>query len=105
MTPYETSLENVRFYETDVSIFNVNSAEEFLDKVKRLPNSLHYFLDIIKKIIEAKGQPVKSSFKHELCIKINNEMYMLNRNICNQEGQALFDEFKLKLYEILDINE
>lgn len=30
---------------------------------------------------------------------------MLNRNICNQEGQALFDEFKLKLYEILDINE
>lgn len=50
MTPYETSLENVRFYETDVSIFNVNSAEEFLDKVKRLPNSLHYFLDIIKKI-------------------------------------------------------
>ena len=29
---------------------------------------------------------------------------MLNRNICNKEGQKLFDEFKLKLYEILDIN-
>ena len=74
----------------------------FIIKVKRM---IQDNLDIIKKIIEAKGQPVKSSFKHELCIKINNEMYMLNRNVCNEEGQKLFDDFKLILYKILDINE
>ena len=38
----------------------------FIIKVKRL---IQDNLDIIKKIIESKGQPVKSSFKHELCIK------------------------------------
>lgn len=73
----------------------------FIIQVKKL---IQDNLDIIKEMRESKGQPVKSSYNHKLCIKINNEMYMVDRNICNQEGQKLFDEFKIKLYEILDIN-
>ena len=74
----------------------------FIIRVKKM---IEENLDNINKMIEAKGEPVKSSFRHEICLKINNKTYKIDRNICNQEGQALFDEFKLKLYEILDINE
>lgn len=68
----------------------------FIIQVKKL---IKDNLDIIKEMRESKGQPVKSSYNHKLCIKINNEMYMVDRNICNQKGQKLFDEFKIKLYE------
>lgn len=74
----------------------------FIIRVKKM---IEENLDNINKMIEAKGEPVKSSFRHEICLKINNKTYKIDRNICNQEGQALFDEFKLKLYEILDIKE
>lgn len=60
-------------------------------------------LDNINKMIEAKGEPVKSSFEHKMCLKINNKTYKIDRNICNKEGQEFFDEFKIKLYGILDI--
>ena len=72
----------------------------FIIRVKKM---IEENLDNINKMIEAKGEPVKSSFRHEICLKINNKTYKIDRNICDQEGQALFDEFKLKLYEILDI--
>lgn len=50
MTPYETTLEFTRFYDTDVSIFNISSMEEFLNKIKLLPNSIFYFLEVIQNI-------------------------------------------------------
>ena len=50
LTPYEMSLESAKFYETDVSILNVSSSKEFFEKLKKLPNSLNYFLEFIEKL-------------------------------------------------------
>ena len=72
----------------------------FIIRVKKM---IEENLDNINKMAEAKGQPIKSSFKHKISLKINNRTYEIDRNLCNKEGQELFDEFKLKLYEILDI--
>ena len=47
MTFYEMGLESVQFYETEISIFNVSSTKDFLDKVERIPGSIPYFLKII----------------------------------------------------------
>lgn len=61
-------------------------------------------LENIEKMLANKKESIKSSYNHEFALKINNKTYIVNRDICNEEGQKLFDNFKLKLYEILDIN-
>lgn len=73
----------------------------FIVKVKKM---IEDNLDKIEKMLIAEGMPIKSSSTHEFTLKINNKTYRINRNICNEEGQKLFDDFKSKLYEILDIN-
>lgn len=50
LTPYEVSLETEKFYDTDVSILNVSSSEEFWEKIRKLSNSLSYFLEFIEKL-------------------------------------------------------
>ena len=50
MTPYETSLEHACFYETDISILNVSSSKEFMEKIRKLPNAVNYFLEFIEKL-------------------------------------------------------
>lgn len=57
----------------------------------------------IEKMLASKGTPIKSSFNKEFTLKINNKIYTINRNTCNEEGQKLFDDFKDKLYETLNI--
>ena len=44
------SLETEKFYDTDVSILNISSSEEFFLKLEKLPNSLNYFLEFIEKL-------------------------------------------------------
>lgn len=73
----------------------------FIIKVKKM---IKDNLDKIEKMSVAKGMPIKSSVNNEFSLKINNKVYKINRNICNEEGRNLYDEFKSKLYEILDIN-
>lgn len=73
----------------------------FIIKVRKM---IEDNLDKIEKMLIAKGMPIKSSSNHEFALKINNKTYRINRNVCNEEGQKLFDDFKSKLYEILDIN-
>jgi len=74
-----------------------------------------YFIILVKKLIEenleniekmenCKGGTVKSSFNQKFYLKIDSKIYRVNRNVCNEEGQKLFDDFKSKLYKILDIN-
>ena len=50
LTPYEMSLENEKFYETDISILNVSSSKEFMEKIRKLPNAVNYFLKFIEKL-------------------------------------------------------
>ena len=73
----------------------------FIIKVRKM---IEDNLENIEKMLVTKGAPIKSSFNHEFALKINNKTYKINRNVCNEEGQKLFDDFKLKLYGILDIN-
>ncbi len=73
----------------------------FIIKVKKM---IKDNLDKIEKMSVAKGMPIKSSVNNEFSLKINNKVYKINRNLCNEEGRNLYDEFKSKLYEILDIN-
>ena len=73
----------------------------FIIKVKKM---IENNLDKIEKMSVAKGMPIKSSVNNEFSLKINNKIYKINRNLCNEEGRNLYDEFKSKLYEILDIN-
>lgn len=74
-----------------------------------------YFIILVKKLIEEnleniekmasfKGLPVKSSFEQKFYLKIDSKTYRVNRNVCTEEGQKLFDDLKSKLYKILDIN-
>lgn len=50
LTPCEMSLETEKFYDTDVSILNISSSEEFFLKLEKLPNSINYFLEFIEKL-------------------------------------------------------
>lgn len=72
----------------------------FIIKVKKM---IEDNLECIEKMLDNKEETIKSSYNHEFALKINNKTYIINRNICNEEGQKLFDDFKMKLYEILDI--
>jgi len=61
-------------------------------------------IENIERMLVSKAEYVrKSSYNHKIDIKINNKIYNINRNECNEEGQKIFDDFKLKLYEILKI--
>lgn len=73
----------------------------FIIKVRKM---IEDNLDKIEKMLIAKSMPIKSSSNHEFVLKINNKTYRIDRNVCNEEGKKLFDDFKEKLYEILDIN-
>lgn len=72
----------------------------FIIKVRKM---IEDNLDKIEKMLIAKSMPIKSSSNHEFVLKINNKTYRIDRNVCNEEGKKLFDDFKEKLYEILDI--
>lgn len=50
MLPHEMNFEKEKFYETDVSIFDVQSSAMFLEKINKLPNALNYFLEVLKQI-------------------------------------------------------
>ena len=50
MLPHEMKFEKEKFYETDVSIFDVQSSAMFLEKINKLPNALNYFLEVLKQI-------------------------------------------------------
>ena len=73
----------------------------FIIKVRKM---IEDNLDKIEKMLIAKSMPIKSSSNHEFVLKINNKTYIIDRNVCNEEGKKLFDDFKEKLYKILDIN-
>lgn len=73
----------------------------FIIKVRKM---IEDNLDKIEKMLIAKSMPIKSSSNHEFVLKINNKTYRIDRNVCNEEEKKLFDDFKEKLYEILDIN-
>lgn len=73
----------------------------FIIKVRKM---IEDNLENIEKMLADKGIPIKSSFNNKFVLKINNKEYTINRNVCNEEGQKLFDDFKFKLYEILDIH-
>ena len=73
----------------------------FIIKVRKM---IEDNLDKIEKMLIAKSMPIKSSSNHEFVLKINNKTYRIDRNVCNEEGKKLFDDFKEKLYKILDIN-
>ena len=47
---------------------------------------------------------VKSSYQHEFSLKLDNELYKCNCNLCNEEGKKLYNEFVQGLYDILEIN-
>lgn len=75
----------------------------FIIKVRKM---IEENLDEIEKMSSTvKGMPIKSSFNQEFSLKINNKTYRINRNACNEEGQKIFDDFKSKLYGILDIKQ
>lgn len=71
-----------------------------IENVKRM---IEYNLNNIEKMITSKGKPTKSSSRHEFIIKIDNKIYRVDRNTCNEEGFKLFEDFKCKLYEIFNI--
>lgn len=66
-------------------------------------NMIEENLENIEKMVDSKGVSAKSSFNSKFYLKINDKIYKVNRNECNEEGMKLFDDFKMKLYEILDI--
>ena len=62
-------------------------------------------IENIEKMLVSKAEYVrKSSYNSKIDLKVNNKIYNINRNECNEEGQKLFDDFRLKLYEILQID-
>ena len=71
-------------------------------KVKKL---IEDNLENIEKMEVSNGNPIKSSFNGKFILKIDNKIYEINRNICGEEGQKLFDDFKCKLYETLNIKD
>lgn len=61
-------------------------------------------IENIEKMLLSNSPATKSSYNHNFYLKINNRTYRVDRNICDEEGKKLFDDFKSKLYDILDIS-
>ena len=64
-------------------------------------NMIEENLENIEKMVDSKGVVAKSSYDSRFYLKIIGKIYKVNRNECNEEGIKLFDDFKMKLYEIL----
>ena len=46
----------------------------------------------------------RSSNHCEFVLKFDNKIYKINRNVCNDEGKKLFDEFYMAVYKVLGID-
>lgn len=66
-------------------------------------NMIEENLENIERMVDSKGALVKSSYNSRFYLKINDKIYKVNRNECSEEGMQLFDDFRTKLYKILDI--
>ena len=84
-------------------------------QVKEYPDI--YFILKTKEIIRNNIQKIKimsetmnannnsrNSHYCEFILKIDNQLYKINKNICNDEGKKLFDEFSMYIYKVLGIN-
>lgn len=75
----------------------------FILKTKKL---FQENIEKIKKMSELMSENnIRSSYNSNFTLKIDNQIYKINRNLCNDEGKKIFDEFSFNLYEILGIND
>ena len=47
----------------------------------------------------------RGSNQCKFVLKFDNKVYKINRNVCNDEGKKLFDEFYIAIYKVLGIDE
>lgn len=66
-------------------------------------NTIIKHLTNIEKLENLKGDAVKSSHTNEFKLKINEKTFRVNRNVLNEEGRQLYDEFINDLYKALNI--
>lgn len=66
-------------------------------------NTVIKHLSDIEKLENLKGEAVKNSHRNEFKLKINDKKFSVNRNVLNEEGKQLYDEFINDLYKALNI--
>lgn len=92
---------DIIYIENEAEEKEKNIDKNFFAQVKEM---IENNIENIEKMSEAKGNPIKSSFQQKFDLMINHKMYHVNKNVCNEEERKLFDDFKLKLLEILNLN-
>ena len=66
-------------------------------------NTVIKHLSDIEKLDNLKGETIKNSHRNEFKLKINDKKFSVNRNVLNEEGKQLYDEFINDLYKALNI--
>lgn len=87
----ENEIENKEY----VDIYYILKTKKFLQENKE---------KIIRMSRSMTECAIKSSYQHEFSLKLDNELYKCNCNLCNEEGKKLYNEFVQGLYDILEIN-
>lgn len=88
MTFYEMGLENKDFYESDLDIFRVSSAEEFLNIIKKRPYAKKFFVSVIKKIDYEYYKYLQKNFdidSYEFLLEIYNYIISKTKRVVNKE--------------------
>ena len=65
LTPYETRFESKMFYNTPDDIFDIQSGTDFYTKIRKIPNSITRFLEIIKVIDNSFYNYLKNNYEIE----------------------------------------
>ncbi len=74
MTSFETSLENIHFYDSDISLLSVSSSEEFFLKLKQIPDAITNILNMLEKV----DPPFYQSLKEQYDLNPNNLHLLLD---------------------------
>ncbi len=110
LTPYETRFESDTFYNTPDDIFDIQSGTEFYTKIKKVPDSIPRFLEIIDVIDKpfynylAKKYDIDGPYNTEFFIEIYNYIILHTNKRIPKETlfRALREVMKLAFINISD---
>ena len=95
-----TMFNNVFYIEDE------NGLKEYIDIyfILQVQQFLTRNIAMLDKITNT-NQYIKSSYNHEISIKINGKKYNIDRNASDDEGRKIYDYFKQQIFQILGIKD
>lgn len=106
--PNKRKYIKINMFDDVFYIENELQAKEYTDiyfilKTKEIIKKNIQNIQKMNETMNAKNN-IRSSYQQKFVLKYDNKIYEVNRNVCNDEGKKLFDEFCIAVYKVLDID-